>query len=237
MIVNFESLRKLEKDQAVSDHDAYQELLRKLSRGDESPDNPAILPLLERVGRSVDQLEADFQWRARRDKEIAVVKEGPALEAEKAELHEKLNEMYAEVTKAKEKYREQSWPLEARLNEIKEKLHWVMVYSIMLPNDCRDQNIQDELDAISEQKNGQRIRHLEGKAKEIQQQIMLAQQELDKLPATMPGRKEKKQELKARTKDLQMRYEKTQMEIVELQRKDAEIEARAAELREAMIFA
>ncbi len=237
MTVDFESLRKLEKDQAVSDYDVYQDLLRKLSRGEESPDNPAILPLLERVGRSVDQLEEDYQWRVRRDKEIAIVKEGPALEAEKAELNERLGEMYAKVREAEKKYREESWPLEVRLNEIKEKLHWVMVHKIRLPNDCRDDNLHRRLEELGSRRTSSEYdRSLMDQSERLRRDIEDAQRKIKEMPFCS-NRKERINDLKSEIKDMQHRWEMVQEQLETIRRTDAEISQESAAIHELMIYA
>ncbi len=236
MAVNFEHLRQAEKSQAVADREQYQLLLRDLAAG-KNRDETDILEICRRVDRSIGMLQEDVVWRKRRDELISEVRKKKQYENEQAEAETELAALRAEFEKVEAEYDEKRWPLHAKYDRAKQRLHEIWMYRSELEKDCRDQNILDELESLSEQRNWRSIKFLEDKAKEIQREIGFAQQELDELPAFCPGRKEKAQFIKARAKDLQARYEKGQLEIAELERKDAEIDAREAELREAKIFA
>lgn len=236
MTVNFESLAQAEKSQAVADHERYQELLRDLAAGKDR-DETEVLEICRRVDRNVAMLEDDVKWRTRRDNLIAEVRLKPQYESEQQEADTELAKLRAEFEKIEKEFEAKRWPLRCKYNRADERLQQIWMYCNELERDCRDQNIFDELEALSEQRSALNTYHFEKKAEQIQQKITFSQQELDELPAFTPGRKEKKQELKARIKDLKMQYEKTQTEIAQMERKDAELKAREAELRESMIFA
>ncbi len=236
MTVNFESLAQAEKSQAVADHERYQMLLRDLAAGKDR-DEADILEICRRVDRNVAMLQEDVAWRKRRDELIVEVRKAKQYENEKTEADTELAQIRAEFEKIEAEYDEKRWPLHAKYDRAKQRLHEIWMYRNELGKDCRDQNILDELESLNEQQNWMRIKFLEDKGKEIQREIGFAQQELDELPSFTPGRKEKAQFIKARIKDLQARYEKGQLEVAELERKDAAIKIREAELREAMIFA
>lgn len=236
MTVNFESLLQAEKSQAIADHQRYLELLRDLAAGKDR-DEADILEICRRVDRNISMLEEDVKWRTGRDKLIAEVRLTEQYETELKEADAELDKLNEEFKQVETEHEEKCCPLHCKYNRAMEQLRQIRMYRRELENDHRDQNILDELESLSEQKNWRRIQYLEEKSKELHRQISYAQQELADLPAFCPGRKERKQEIKARIKDLQVRYEKAQTEIAELERKDAEIKAREDELREAMVFA
>ncbi len=236
MTVNFESLAQAEKSQAAQDYENYQNLLRDIAAGKDRDEND-ILEICRRVDRNVGMLENDVKWRKDRDAMIAKVRMEEEYKAKQEEADMEWSRLNAEFKKIEAEYDEKRSPHRSMWYWTRERLQEIMIYRSELERNCRDQNIFDELEALSEQKNWRRIDHLKEKCKEIQRKIMFAQQELDELPALMHGRKEKKLEIKARIKDLQVRYESHMTEIAELQRKDAETAVREAELREAKVFA
>jgi hypothetical protein len=71
---DFEALKVEEKNQFIKDDNEYQELLRSIAKNERKRSKQEVLRIIERADADVTQLEADVQWRQKRDKIIAEFK-------------------------------------------------------------------------------------------------------------------------------------------------------------------
>ena len=235
-VLDFNNLRSAEKNRNVADYAKYGDLLRDLGKG-KKPKDAEIMAILQRNDKTVADLEMDVQWRQKRDEQIAEARLEPQYRAEKAEAEVALDKLSAEFNKVREKYEVDCRPHQAKIDQLREKLHWTMVYRMELQKDHRDPNLLAELDILHSQRSGQRIPYLEEQVESIERQIMFAQQELDGMPTLGHNRTEKGREIRSKIKELQARLEPIRTEIGALERKDAEIDKAVSDVYERMIFA
>ena len=237
MTVNFENLSKAEQLKSVADYERYQTLLRDLAAGKKREESE-ILEILERVGRNVNMLKEDYEWRSKRDTMIAQVRKEAEYQSDKQAADDELKKLSDEFDKIEAEYDNKRWVLYAKQNQAKEKLNEIDRYCKELRNDCRDPNLHDEIERLNQQSKAlTSTRYLSEKAEEIRLQIVYRQQDIDMLPAFCPGRNETVHRLKATIKDLQTRFEKVQLEIAEVEAKEKEIEAAKSKVYGRMIFA
>ena len=237
MTVNFETLSKAEQLKSVADYERYQTLLRDLAAGKEREETE-ILEILERVGRNVNMLKEDYEWRSKRDAMIAQVRKEAEYQSDRQAADAELKKLNDEFDKIEEEYNDKRWVLYAKQNQAKEKLTEIRRFCNELQSDCRDPHLHDEIERLNQQRQAlTSTRYLNEKAEEIRLQIVFRQQEIDQLPAFCPGRNEKLQNIKAAIKDLQTRFEKVQIEIAEVRTKENEIEAAQNNVYGRMVFA
>ena len=237
MTVNFETLAKAEQTKSIADYERYQELLRDLAAG-KGHDEAEILEILERVGRSVNMLKEDYEWRAKRDTMIAEVRNEADYRAEQDAVNAEWKTLGEEFAKIEAEYDQKRWVLNARENRAKAKLNEVSRFRDELKQSCRDPHLYDEIEKLDRQRQSFESKNYLAKQKEdARLKLVFKQQELDRMPAFCPGRIEKVDNLKAIIKELQVRYDELQLEIDNLDKQEREIEAAKREVYERMVFA
>ncbi len=125
----------------------YNALVRDTARGKET-DGRDVLEILRLVEKSVEELEADVQWRIERDRQIAEIMQTEKLENEQKTLQAKVNKLYADFQQVEQKYHAEVYPLEAGIREIRERLTRTCSIRSDLLLDCRDENLNREMDDI-----------------------------------------------------------------------------------------
>jgi len=237
MTVNFETLAKAEQLKSIADYERYQNLLRDLAVG-KKRDEAEILVILERVGRSVNMLKEDYEWRAKRDNMIAEVRKEEDYQADQQTINTELKMLGDEFAKIEEEYSQKRWVLNARHNRAKEKLTEIRRFRNELKESCRDPHLHDEIEKLDIQlKNLPSKRYAQEQAENARLRLVYRQQDLDSMPALCPGRFEKIANLQAIIKELQTRYDELQLEINGIDKMEKEIEAAKREVYDRMVFA
>ena len=237
MTVNFETLAKAEQLKSVADYKRYQELLRDLAAGKEHDENE-ILEILERVGRSVNMLKEDYEWRAKRDTMITEVRKETEYQADQQAIHAELKTLSDEFAKIEAEYEQKRWALDTRYDQAKTKLREISRLRDELREGCRDPHLHDEIEKLNLQRQSLvSKRYVMEQAEDARRRLAYRQQELDKMPAFGNGRIEKIANLKAIIKELQTRYDELQLEIKNIDKMENEIEAAKRDVYERMVFA
>ena len=237
MTVNFETLAKAEQLKSIADYERYQNLLRDLAAGKEHEESE-ILEILERVGRSVNMLKEDYEWRAKRDTMIAEVRKEADYQADQQTINAELKMLGDEFAKIEEEYDQKRWVLNARYNQAKVKLNEISRFRSELKESCRDPHLHDEIEKLDIQwKNLPSKRYALEQAENARLRIVYRQQDLDRMPALCPGRWEKVANLQAIIKESQARYDELQLEIAGIGKMEKDIEAAKREVYDRMVFA
>ncbi|MCL2348254.1 MAG: hypothetical protein FWC50_08325 [Planctomycetaceae bacterium] len=237
MSINFETLAKAEQVKSIADYERYQNLLRDLAAGKER-EEAEILEILERVGRNVNMLKEDYEWRAKRDEQIAEVKREEEYSTRKVELLAKLKSLREEFEKVEAEYNATRNPIIWESNGLDQKIRNISGLRGELVKSCRDPHLHDEIGKLESQRHTYASQeYLKEQSESIRRQLAFRQQDLKMMPALCPGRIEKVASLTATIKELQARYDKIQLEIDNLDRKEREIEAEKRKVYERMVFA
>jgi chromosome segregation ATPase len=237
MTVNFETLAKAEQVKSIVDYERYQNLLRDLAEG-KIRDDAEILEILERVGRNVNMLKEDYEWRAKRDAMIAEVRKQAEYQADQQAADAELKTLREEFAKIEAEYDEKRWKLNAKYDHAKAKINEIQRFCSELVKDCRDPNLHGEIEKLeSQRQNLGSTRYLMDQAEQARLQIVYRQSELDQMPRFCHGRDEKQMRLHAAINESQAQFDEIQLKIDSIDAKEKEIEAAKQEVYGRMVFA
>ena len=234
--INFSELAQSEKNQSIENEKRYQDLLRTLAGDGQKPDHAEILGICERAGRNVTMLEEDIQWRRRRDSLIEEYLKEPQYRAEIEEIKTVMRKLYSEFAKIEEKFYAEYRPYDYKIDSIKQKLHWIMIYERELLNDCRDPNLFAELKSLDSKTSGRQTVELERIIENLDARMRSVKQKLDETPI-LKALYAETAELRKQYKELKQQYEMYQSELSALNLQDAEIEKQRMDIQRRMILA
>ncbi|MDR2116761.1 MAG: hypothetical protein LBP87_10330 [Planctomycetaceae bacterium] len=235
---DFEALKVEEKNQFVKDANEYQELLRSIARNECKLSRQDVLRIIERADADVNQLEADVQWRQRRDEKIAELKRVPEYRTQKEELNATLQTMRDDLQKVKNEYETKRYPLACQYDQLDQKIRTAQDYRSELFETCRNTNLKLEYETLQEQWDNRAENYLYERQGQIGDKISDAQSNYERAKKTITiDQDDKKRRYKEQIKSLSAEYEAIELKKLELAKKKAEHEAALEKLREQMIFA
>jgi hypothetical protein len=235
---DFEALKVEEKNQFVRDDNEYQELLRSIARGECTLPKQDVLRIIERADADVNQLEADVQWRQKRDKMIAEFKRVPEYRTQIEELTATLQKMADDFKKVKETYLAQVNPLDWQCEQLKNQVYTAEKYSQELFETCRNTNLKLEYETLQQQWDNRAETYLYDRQHQIRNKISEAKTNYEISDKTLTiDRKDTMRFYKEQIKSLNAEYEAIELKKLEIAKKKAEHEAALEKLREQMILA
>lgn len=235
---DFEALKVEEKNQFVKDDNEYQELLRSIARGECTLSKQEVLRIIERADADVNQLEADVQWRQKRDEKIAEVKRVPEYRTQKEELSITLQKMWDDFQKVKEEYEAKRYPLSWQFNQLDGKIRAASDYRRELFDTCRNTNLKLEYKTFEQQWDNRIVTYLYDQQDQIRSKISDAKSNYEHAKTTITiDQESKKRHYREQIKSLDAEYEAIELKKSELAKKKAEHEAALEKLYEQMVLA
>jgi hypothetical protein len=235
---DFEALKVEEKNQFVKDDNEYQELLRSIARNECNLTKQEVLRIIERADADVTQLEADVQWRQKRDKMIAEVKCVPEYRTQKEELSATLQKMWDDLQKVKDEYETKRYPLAYKHDQLDDKIRAAEDYRCDLFDTCRNKNLKLEYETLQQQWDNSTENYLYERQRQIRDKISDAKSNYERAKTTITvDQNEKKRYYKEQIKSLDAEYEAIELKKSELAKKKAEHAAALEKLYEQMVLA
>jgi len=232
---DFASLIAAEKQLSLDDLAEYQVVLREIAQHKCERPKAEILRLLERCDRDTSDLQADVEWRVKRDEQIAELKRTDEYRVRNDELLAELKSMREEFEKVEADYHEKRGPLVRESNSLDDKLRNNSYYRDDLYNSYRDTHLKLELQVLEDSLD----RYTEGTVFKRQGQITSEIKDLEYEIAQKKitiGRDEQKAAWKRRIKELQEEWEKLELTKAEIAQKKIEHQKAVDAIKEKMIF-
>jgi hypothetical protein len=235
---DFEALKVEEKNQFVKDDNEYQELLRSIAKNECQLSKQEVLRIIERADADVTQLEADVQWRQKRDKMIAELQCVPEYRTKKEELDVTLQKMWDDLQKVKDEYETKRHPLAYEYDQLDKKIRTAEDYRCELFKTCRNKNLKLEYETLQQEWDDRAECYLYERQRQIRDKISDAQSNYERAKNTITvDQGDQKRYYKEQIKSLDAEYEAIELKKLEIAKKKTEHEAALEKLYEQMTFA